>query len=43
MTLRDSGKLRVAGAPVPGFGYFAVCIDTEGNCVGLWEYDPAAA
>lgn len=23
--------------PVPGFGYLAVCRDTEGNRFGLWE------
>ena len=37
------GKVVVPKMPVPGFGYFVVCVDTEGNCVGLWENDPAAA
>ena len=23
-------------------GYFAVCMDTEGNVFGLWEEDPKA-
>lgn len=22
---------------VPGFGYLAVCVDTEGNAFGLWQ------
>ena len=26
--------------PVPGFGYLAFCVDTEGNTFGLWEEDP---
>jgi predicted enzyme related to lactoylglutathione lyase len=28
--------------PVPTMGYFAVCMDTEGNIFGLWEADPQA-
>jgi predicted enzyme related to lactoylglutathione lyase len=36
------GQVVMPKTPVPGMGYFAVCIDTEGNCVGLWETDPAA-
>ncbi|WP_406661749.1 VOC family protein [Methanolobus sp. ZRKC3] len=23
--------------PVPGWGYLAICFDTEGNLFGLWE------
>jgi predicted enzyme related to lactoylglutathione lyase len=37
------GKVVVPKMPVPGFGYFVVCVDTEGNCLGLWECDTAAA
>ena len=29
--------------PVPGFGYLAVCLDTEHNTFGLWEDDPDAS
>jgi predicted enzyme related to lactoylglutathione lyase len=36
------GKVVLPKMPVPGFGYFAVCVDTEGNCVGLWECDTSA-
>lgn len=28
--------------PVPGWGYIALCIDTEGNTFGLWQDDPDA-
>jgi len=31
------GKIIVSKMPVPGMGYFAVCLDTEGNSFGLWE------
>ena len=27
---------------VPGFGYLAVCVDTEGNTFGLWQEDSKA-
>ncbi|WP_340818334.1 VOC family protein [Methanolobus sp. WCC4] len=23
--------------PVPGWGYLAICLDTEGNIFGIWE------
>lgn len=23
--------------PVPGWGYLAICLDTEGNVFGIWE------
>jgi predicted enzyme related to lactoylglutathione lyase len=29
--------------PVPGFGWFAPCRDTEGNAFSLWQSDAAAA
>jgi predicted enzyme related to lactoylglutathione lyase len=29
-------------SPVPGFGYLALCVDTEGNPFGLWEENPKA-
>lgn len=28
--------------PVPGMGYLANCVDTEGNVFGLWEENAAA-
>jgi len=27
---------------VPSMGHFAVCLDPEGNCFGLWQDDPSA-
>jgi uncharacterized protein len=31
------GRVVVPKTPVPNFGYFAVCLDTENNAFGLWE------
>lgn len=28
--------------PVPTMGWFAICVDTEGNEFGLWQTDPSA-
>ena len=28
--------------PVPGWGYLALCLDTEGNAFGLWQDDSDA-
>lgn len=36
------GKIVMAKAPVPGWGYLAICTDTEGNTFGLWEEDKKA-
>ena len=36
------GKVVVPKMPVPGFGYFAVCLDTENNTFAIWENDPSA-
>jgi len=36
------GKMLVSKTAVPGFGYFAVCLDTEGNALGIWETDEGA-
>jgi predicted enzyme related to lactoylglutathione lyase len=36
------GKILVPKTPIPKMGYFAVCIDTEGNVFGLYENDPKA-
>jgi predicted enzyme related to lactoylglutathione lyase len=37
------GKVIMPKSPVPGMGWFAQCLDTEGNAFGLWETDTAAA
>ena len=36
------GQVVVSKTAVPGFGYFAVCLDTEGNSFGIWENDADA-
>ncbi len=30
-------------SPVPGMGWFAQLLDTEGNCFAIWESDGSAA
>jgi predicted enzyme related to lactoylglutathione lyase len=37
------GKVIVPKSPVPGIGWFAQCLDTEGNAFALWESDTSAA
>jgi predicted enzyme related to lactoylglutathione lyase len=36
------GKAVTPKMTVPGFGYLANCMDTEGNAFGLWQPDPSA-
>jgi predicted enzyme related to lactoylglutathione lyase len=36
------GKICMPKHPVPGMGYFALCMDPEGNLFGIWETDPNA-
>jgi len=36
------GKVVMQKTPVPEMGYFAVCLDTEGNRLGIWETDRTA-
>ena len=36
------GKVVLPKTTVPGFGYLATCIDTEGNAFGLWQEDSSA-
>jgi hypothetical protein len=36
------GKVIAPKMPIPGVGYFAMCLDTEGNPFGLMEDDPDA-
>jgi predicted enzyme related to lactoylglutathione lyase len=31
------GKILAPKMPVPGWGYLAICMDTENNPFGLWE------
>ena len=43
--IRDAKKLGGKAddkLPVPGQGWFAACVDTEGNAFSLWQDDPAA-
>jgi predicted enzyme related to lactoylglutathione lyase len=37
------GQVAMPRTPVPGMGYFAFVKDTEGNVIGLWEVNAAAA
>ncbi len=39
---RLGGKILVPRMAVPNMGYFALCMDTEGNVFGLWEDDQQA-
>ena len=36
------GKITKTKTAVRGMGYFAVCLDTEGNAFGIWQNDTAA-
>ncbi len=36
------GKIMVPKKAVPGMGYFVICMDTENNVFGIWEWDPTA-
>ncbi len=36
------GKVVMAKTAVPKMGWFAVCLDTENNALGLWECDEGA-
>ncbi|MCK9356562.1 MAG: VOC family protein [Dehalococcoidia bacterium] len=33
------GRVVLPKTPVPGWGYLANCVDTEGNAFGLWQED----
>lgn len=36
------GKVVTPKAPIPGVGYFANCLDSEGNPIGVLQPDPNA-
>ncbi len=36
------GKIALPKMPVPGIGWLAYCVDTEGNIFGMMQNDPAA-
>jgi hypothetical protein len=36
------GKICKSKTAVPGMGYFAICMDTEGNTFALWEMNNLA-
>lgn len=35
------GKVLMPKSAVPGWGYLAICMDTENNTFGLWEDEKA--
>ena len=37
------GQVLYPKSPVPGMGWFAQFLDTEGNCFAVWESDESAA
>jgi uncharacterized protein len=39
----SGGQVVMAKTAVPKMGYFALCLDPEGNCFGLWQEDQNAA
>ncbi len=39
---RHGGKVVVGRTTIPGVGYQAYCLDTEGNLFGIHEGDPSA-
>ncbi|MFX0141606.1 MAG: VOC family protein [Candidatus Hodarchaeota archaeon] len=39
---RLGGKVIEPKTPIPGWGFLAVCLDTENNTFGLWEEDKNA-
>jgi uncharacterized protein len=36
------GQVKMPRLPIPGVGWFAQCVDTEGNVFGLMQEDPKA-
>jgi predicted enzyme related to lactoylglutathione lyase len=42
-SVRELGGTADDKQPVPTHGWFAACVDTEGNKFSLWQSDPDAA
>ncbi|MEI8081864.1 MAG: VOC family protein [Actinomycetes bacterium] len=40
--LAHGGELVTEKSPIPGMGWFAMCLDSEGNTIGVFEEDPTA-
>jgi hypothetical protein len=38
----NGGKIAAPKMAIPGVGYVAYCVDTEGNVFGVYTHDPAA-
>lgn len=36
---KSGGRIITPKTPVPGWGFLAICADTENNTFGLWEED----
>jgi uncharacterized protein len=41
--VQELGGTAADKQPVPTFGWFSACVDTEGNKFSLWQADPNAA
>ena len=41
--IEQAGGKASTPMPVPGWGYLAMCEDTEGNAFGIWEDNPDTA
>lgn len=39
---RHGGRVLAPKSAIPGVGYFAVCMDTEGNTFGIFQDDQSA-
>lgn len=39
---KNGGKVLTPKMPIPGVGYFAYCLDTEGNQFGIMQDDKSA-
>jgi uncharacterized protein len=42
LKIQELGGEAEAKMPVPGYGWFAACRDTEGNVFSLWQSDESA-
>jgi len=36
------GKMVMPKTKIPGYGYLAICLDTENNAFGLWETEDSS-